>query len=161
MSAEEIEEFIDSVKADESSMYVEGGFEELHTSDEHGVQYRFFILIRSESGGGVTVRVYENPTPRFADEFYEAGFVPLGDDCLQVDMLDNHKQEWAMRKGISEAVFREVHRATGATLVSSRPCVESSSERQTEAAKRMWRRFVAAGRAVRLEEEDRWQYVPE
>jgi hypothetical protein len=91
---------------------------------------------------------------------YEARFELLDDGRLQSSMLDNHGLTWALRIGLSEALFEEVGRRTKCRIVSSRKSGEDQPEYRTILAEKMWKRFQCSGRASYSKIENRYEFIP-
>lgn len=129
--------------------------ERLTTTDREGGPHQFWCSVR-ESPNEWCVWVWASRDIR--QEHYFARFVALGDDFLQTDALENHEQRWALRKGISEAVFALIHERSGRPIISSRSWREGEGEWRTDLATAMWRRFVREGMAAPLLGLDRFVF---
>lgn len=131
--------------------------------DSVGTVHRFWLDYREERGpNGVRSWIFDiwRVSQLVCGESpYHARFDEVDGDTVQSAMLDNNGNQWAMRIGLSEAIFDEAHRRLGRRIVASRKWVEGAGEWRTPQADRMWKRFEKAGLAKYARQAGRYVYI--
>lgn len=133
--------------------------------DPAGKEHVFWLQVEdpevSDQPQCWTFRVWRTNTPGPSDDFYEAKFTSLNEDTVFSEYLGNHGHSWAIKKGISEALFEAASAYLTLAIVSSRQSVANSAEWQTSHARNMWNRIVLQGRASFEEDAERYRYIPQ
>jgi hypothetical protein len=102
-----------------------------------------------------------NPPRPDEDDLYFAEFRFIGSPEVQSMTLNNSGRSHYRGKGITEAVFAEVARLTGLTLVSSSDKYPKlDTERREPEATKVWERLVSDNRARYDSTTDRYTYIP-
>ena len=119
--------------------------EPITTKSADGQTHTFWCSVDGSPDGEWQVAVFK--LDRIEGDFWYGHFVPHGRDQLRCQSVNNQGEVWALRKGISEAVFALVHQRSGKAIVSSRQDVPGTTEYRTIHATRMWERFAWKGLA--------------
>ena len=107
---------------------------------------------RQAEGPGFVLRFYEAVSG--IGDFFEARFVEVGADELQVVMLNHQSNPAFSKKGLPEAAILLAADQTARTVVSSVNGENSRllNERQEPEAEKVWLRLEKRGRAARRED---------
>jgi hypothetical protein len=92
-------------------------------------------------------------------DFYEAKLTELDTRTVYTEVVDNHSAPWAIKKGISEALFAVMAGILDRRIVSSQREILETAERQSGLAIMMWNRFVRKGLAEYNQASGRYVYL--